>query len=67
MWSLQTTQIHRYTYHYIYHAVPHECVHYYMLSKQQKNQERIIYKAMIDNAVKSNILILNWTEIIKSL
>lgn len=58
MWSSQTIQIHRYTHHYV-PCCAREHEHYYMLSKQWKNQvwEKINYNAMIDNAVNSNILI----------
>ena len=57
--SLQTTQTHKYMHHY-YHAAPHEHVHCPVIKTAKgSNMKKINYKAMIDNAAKSNILILN--------
>lgn len=57
--SLQTTHTHKHTYHY-YHAAPHEHIHHHVIKTTKgSNMKKINYKAMINNAAKSNILILN--------
>lgn len=59
MSSLQTTQTHKYM-HHSYHAAPHEHVHYPIIKTTKGSKmKKINYKAMIDNAAKSNIFILN--------